>query len=92
MGIYIYSCMIPTCDRSTDNSLEYSPDWLHFAVPFGDDGKPASCQRFQHLANNQNELSCNEFMFNQSVKESCDEFVFAPGDLTIVQEVNSKYF
>lgn len=55
-------------------------------MPFGEDGKPASCQRYQYLASDES-LSCDEVSFNQSVVENCEEFVFAPGESTIVNEV-----
>lgn len=84
--MFLLRCKISECDGFSNNSLEYSPKWLQFAVPFNDDGKPVSCQRFKHLANDQ-ELICDEFSFNQSVVENCNDFVFAPGELTIVNEV-----
>lgn len=86
--LYGFRCTIPSCDRLTVNgSFEYVTDWLHFAVPFKEDGKPVSCQRFQYVADEENNPECNEFAFNQSVIETCDEFVFAQGELTIVNEV-----
>lgn len=92
LHIYI-RCKVPSCDDgSTSDNLEYETDWLHFAVPFKADGKPEACQRFQSLADNDETLDpvqsrCHESAFNQSVIETCDEFVFVPGELTIVNEV-----
>lgn len=87
-------CKIPDCDRSSADSFEYETDWLQFAVPFKADGKPALCQRFQYVSNeiefpeiNGKVKKCDALAFNRSVIESCEEFVFAPGEITIVNEV-----
>lgn len=79
-------CKIPICERSIDNSFVYSAEWLRFAVPFREDGKPEPCQRFHYSTIDQG-LSCDKFSFNRSVVENCGEFVFASGELTIVNEV-----
>lgn len=96
MTQYYCRCKIPSCDRLFEDSdrYDFKPNWLHYAVPFREDGRPETCQRFQYLADTEigseadaEEFRCDEFTFNQSSIVSCDEFVFATDELNIVNEV-----
>lgn len=88
-----YRCKIQECDQSAeDGTVEYFPDWLEFAVPFTADGKPDTCKRFQYVPHRSSDakdvhFGCDEIMFNHSVIEYCDQFVFATNELAIINEV-----
>lgn len=91
-------CKIVECDSDNTN---YWPQWLENAVPFGNDNEPAKCLRYQFVDEFINDGSnstidddhrqqhcTNEASFNRSEVIECSEFVYEPGEVTILQEVH----
>ncbi|CAF4852392.1 unnamed protein product [Pieris macdunnoughi] len=73
-----HRCRIPECGESTKSDV-YGPDWITNAIPLTDAGpKFASCERYApaHSGYNGSLLHCPIDLFDHSITQKCDEFVY----------------
>ncbi|KAK4883410.1 hypothetical protein RN001_006729 [Aquatica leii] len=87
MVIYVFEtipvnhrCKISECDNETN---EYNPNWLVYAVPFKNE-KPSRCLQFQHIKN----ASCESDDFNNTVYETCNTYVYQTIEKSIMHDFN----
>ena len=82
-----FRCKIPECD-SMAGTANYDQPWIRNAIPFKND-RPQKCLRFAQ-ARNDSELGdrqvCSAELFNTSVTERCNEFVFKTDEVNILNE------
>ncbi|XP_047521131.1 solute carrier family 22 member 2-like isoform X1 [Pieris napi] len=73
-----HRCRIPECGESTKSDV-FGPDWITNAIPLTDAGpKFASCERYAlaHSGYNGSLLHCPIDLFDHSITQKCDEFVY----------------
>ncbi|KAF5303508.1 hypothetical protein FQR65_LT08207 [Abscondita terminalis] len=75
-----YRCEIPYCEKSPS---EYNSSWIQNAIPILD-GEPEKCKKYIHL----NTSECNYLDFNRSAIETCDNYIYATTEKTIVHDFN----
>ncbi|KAF4520101.1 hypothetical protein B566_EDAN010331 [Ephemera danica] len=87
-GIPPYRCLVPGCDNETNP--QYAESWLQYAIPDASESseyEPEHCKKY--IRNESSPLNtCNSEDFLRENKEGCYEWVFHPGEYTIVNEWN----
>ncbi|KAL4709495.1 hypothetical protein ACJJTC_007226 [Scirpophaga incertulas] len=75
-----HRCRIPECGEET-KSERFNPSWIAYAIPVTNKGL-SSCERFP--SNENGSLNtCPMHFFNQDVRETCTEFVYARNDSVV---------
>lgn len=83
-----YRCKIQGCDNG--GVANFAPEWLHNVVPFDEDHKPASCQRYRALNFTRNSQCAKKSHFNTSDVYECSDFVWETDEVTLVNTVRSN--
>lgn len=87
-GVPPYRCRVPGCDADDDAAPPFAQPWLQLAIPpLTPDGsyRPAQCERY---VRNASVADCAADAFDPSRRETCNEWVFYPGEKTIVNQVS----
>lgn len=95
-----FSCKIPEC--SNDQQI-YNQDWVPYAIPLNNNGKPSKCLQYKFEDNEHNDShsssnsddnrSCSIHNFNRSQIIQCpiDDLLYETDEITISNEV-IQYF
>lgn len=79
-----YRCNISEC---YDGSDAFEPEWLSNAVPYKNK-KPRTCERYKFVGGeedfNVSEPNCSKENFDDSLVESCDNFIYMSEERTIL--------
>lgn len=82
----------------------YRPEWLTQAVPFEANGKPSQCRRYMATPrpspssdgiiggggnDTSSGLTCQAWTFDRTRPITCDTYVYATEEVTLVNEVNT---